>query len=120
MDLLPSNPDLPSFLWGAIFGGVAAFATGFLSEAGKRAFESLSRRISPPPPDPKQVPRKYLPDGLSADRISEIREDKIVDFEHEGYRLVLEHGTRRPLFRLSNDPAGPIRMFLMHKPDGSR
>ena len=49
MSFLPT--DWPSFLWGALIGGLGAFFLSFFSKAGEAAFEYLKGKRSPTPSD---------------------------------------------------------------------
>jgi hypothetical protein len=46
--------DSSSFLWGAAFGGIGVFVTGFLKKAGEDSYSWIKRKINPNAVDPNQ------------------------------------------------------------------
>lgn len=77
--------DWSSFLWGAVVGGGAAFATGILKKAGEQAYAAIHRRMFPEPPEPIEVDRKFLPSLYRPGTCAWVSELDVNEFEDKGY-----------------------------------
>ena len=117
MSLMPS--DLPSFLWGAAIGGVAAFATGFLKKAGEHAFGFVANKLNPKPPEPIQLDGKFIPSRYAPGDCAWVHEVKLYDFEEMGYTYYPHPKGNARCFRITSDGRTPFREFLLVKPGAS-
>ena len=114
MSLLPT--DLPSFAWGALLGGVAAFATGFLKKAGEHAFGYLANRINPKPPEPFQVDGRFVPTRFAPSDCAWVNEVKLYEYEEKGYTYYPHSKNNARCYRMTSDGMKPLKEFLLVQP----
>lgn len=111
---LPS--DLPSFLWGASIGALAAFLTGFLQKAGEHAFERFRHWLNPPEPEPVQVDGHFRPTRFDPGSCAWIRDVKLYEYEAKGYTFYPHPNSGGKCFRITSDGRFPLKEFLMVQP----
>lgn len=102
---------------GAILGGLAAWANGFLGAAGEHAWEALKRRHFPERPSEREVASAYSIPGERGDRYAWIPEHNVIDREAAGWKRALHHVDGCPVFIRNRDGVGERRDFLMRRPD---
>jgi len=115
MPLLPTN--LPSFTWGLIIGGIAAFATGFFKRAGERVFDYFANRFHPMPPEPVQVDGHFQPTRFAPSQCAWINEVKLYEYETKGYTYYPHPKENARCYRLTSDDMRSLKEFLMVQPD---
>lgn len=74
--------DLPSYLWGAATIGIAWFLSSFFGAAGSDAWSLLKRKVKP---GPMKVSRKFSPEIYAPGDCAWVGDDKIFDYEDNGY-----------------------------------
>jgi hypothetical protein len=111
MSLLPT--DLASFAWGALIGGVAAFATGFLKKAGEYSFGYFTNKISPKEPEPIQVAGSFVPTQFAPSDCAWINEVKLYEYEEKGYTYYPHPKNKARCFRITSDGMKPLKEFLL-------
>ena len=79
MNLLPS--DLVSFVWGLLVAGLAAIASGFLSEAGKY----LWQKVKPEPPKDVQVDLTFEPELYTGSDCRWVNEESLSRYEKDHF-----------------------------------
>jgi hypothetical protein len=114
MSFLPS--DLLSFVWGAALGGLAAFATGFLKEAGKHAFSYSMNKLNPKPPEPIQLDGKFVPSRFEPGMCAWVNEAKLYEYEQKNYTYYPHPKDNARCFRITSDGQLPVREFLLVQP----
>lgn len=114
MSLLPT--DLPSFVWGAVLAGIAAFATGFLKHAGERAFGYIANKLNPKPPEPTQVDGHFVPTRFVPSECAWVNEVKLYEYEAKGYTYYPHPKSRARCFRITSDGMRPLKEFLLVQP----
>ena len=114
MVFLPT--DWSSFAWGALVGGVAAFATGFLKKAGEQAFGLLSNKLNPKTPEPVQVDGKFVPTRFVPGECAWVNEVQLYDFEADGYTYYPHPKSNARCFRMTSDGRNPLKEFLVVQP----
>jgi hypothetical protein len=95
-----------------VTGAVVLFFSGIASSAGSDSWSWLKHKFQPPPPEPTEVPSSYLPPGATAEDLTWVLEEQVLDYEHDRYRRVLHHQTRGACYRRK----GEQRIFLLWKP----
>jgi hypothetical protein len=118
MSFLPS--DLSSFVWGALAGGVAAFATGLLKKAGERTFTAVENKLNPKPPEPVQVDGRFVPKRYSPPDCAWVNELKLYDYEHKGYTYYPHAKADARCFRITSDGRNSLKEFLLVQPNAKR
>ena len=114
MAFLPT--DLSSFAWGALFGAIAAFGTGFLQRAGEHAFTFLKNKIHPKSPEPEQVDGRFIPVTYAPGECAWVNEIKLYDYEQKGFSYYPHHKNNARCFRISSDGQHRIKEFLLVQP----
>ena len=118
MPLLPT--DLPSFVWGLLIGGAAAFLTGFLKKAGEHAFTLVASKIHPKPPEPEQVDGKFYPTIFAPSDCAWVNEVKLYEYEAKGYTYYPHPKNNARCFRITSDGTRRLKEFLLVKPEAQR
>ncbi len=114
MPLYPTN--LPSFIWGAVIGGVAAFATGFFKNAGEHAFAYIANKVHPAPPTPVQVNGKFAPVRFPPSQCAWVNEVKLYEYEAKGYSYYPHPQNGVRCYRVTSDGMRPLKEFLLVQP----
>lgn len=112
--------DWSSFLWGAVVGGGAAFATGFLKKAGEQAYAAIHRRMFPEPPGPIEVDRKFSPSLYRLGTCAWVSELDVNEFEDKGYTHYPHPSGAPKCFRTTSDGRRAFKEFLMVRPDAEK
>lgn len=112
--------DWSSFAWGAVAGGLAAFATGFLKKAGEHTWSILVNKISPKPPEPIEVERTFSPTRFSSSQCAWVSELRTHNYEAKGFSYYPHPKTHGPCFRRTSDSLHQLREFLMVGPDAKQ
>ena len=108
--------DLPSFLWGVAISAFAAFGTGFVKRAGEDFYLWAKKKANPPPPQPVEVDRRFVPSGHESGGCSWVAEQRIDELKEQGYALYLRPDDNAPCFRVTVVGGRQIREFVMVTP----
>jgi hypothetical protein len=112
--------DWSSFVWGAVVGAIAAFATGFLKKAGEHAYERFRSKLFPELPGPIEVDRRFEPTLYKPGGCSWVAENRVGEFEDKGY-VHYPHPAGAPkCFRVTFDGPRTLKEFLMVNPDAEQ
>lgn len=114
MAMLPT--DLPSFLWGMAISAVAAFGAGFVKKAGEDFYLWTKKKTNPPPPEPVEVDRRFVPAGYDGGGCAWVEEQRLGELKERGYALYLLPDNNAPCFRVVVVGGRQMREFLMVSP----
>jgi len=112
--------DWVSFGSGAVIGGVAAFATGFLKKAGEHAYEFVREKFFPEPLGPIEIDRKYAPSLFKLGSCSWVPEVDLDEFESKGHTHYPHPSGAPRCYRATMTGHGPVKEFLMVKPGAEK
>jgi len=110
------STNLTSFAWGALLGGVIAFATGFLKKAGEHAFSFVKNKISPEPPEPIQVDGYFRTILFPANELAWVKEALLYEYEQKGYRYYPHPHREAHCYRITSDGGQSYKEFLLVRP----
>ena len=108
--------DWSSFIWGAVVGGLAAFATGFLKKAGEHAYERFRTKFFPEPLSPIEIDRRFEPSLYKPGGCSWVAEARVAEFEDKGYTHYPHPGGAPKCYRITFDGTRSFKEFLMVNP----
>jgi len=112
--------DWSSFIGGAVVGGLAVFATGFLKKAGEQTYTAFHRRLFPEPLGPIEVDRKFSPSLYKAGGCSWVVELDVSEFEDKEFTHYTHPSGAPKCFRITSDGRRTFKEFLMVKPDAEK
>ncbi|MEQ5843007.1 hypothetical protein N0A02_26485 [Paraburkholderia acidicola] len=111
MTIIPT--DLSSFLWGVAVSSFVAFGTGFVKKAGEDFYLWTKKKANPPPPEPIEVDRRFVPAEYKGGGCSWVPEQRIEELKERGYALYLRPDDDAPCFRVVAVNGRQAREFLM-------
>lgn len=112
--------DWGSFVWGALAGGVAAFATGFLKKAGEHAYEAFRGKFFPKPLGPLEIDRRFEPTLYIPGGCAWVAETRVPEFEDNGYTHYPHPSGAPKCYRITHDGSRTFKEFLMVSPNAQR
>ena len=112
--------DLSSFIWGAVIVAAIWFASSFISEAGKDAWDWFKSEVNPPPPEPIKVDGKFVPEIYVPGSCAWVREETLYDYEANDYFYYPHPKNGTKCFRETYSGNNKYTEWLMVKPGAKK
>ena len=113
--------DWSSYLWIFLLGALAILLRGFIGEVAKDLYSYMTRKISPPEPEPVEVDHKFGAKNYAPDDCRWVNKYKVEGKLGEGYSHYLDPTDGATRYRNANLSEGPpVIEFYMLIPNAKK